>query len=62
GLEPLPEIEREPFDDDTLEVAHFYSGIADPRMKAFVKRVIRDAVEIGDKEPDDAGPSGNGTD
>lgn len=61
GLEPQ-EIKREPFDEDTLEVAHFYSGIADPKMKAFVKRMMREAVEIGDQEPEDAGPSGNGTD
>jgi transcriptional regulator with XRE-family HTH domain len=60
--EDAPEMTSEPWDEDTIEVAHFYSGIADPRMKAFVKRVIRDAVEIGDKEPEDAGPSGDGTD
>ena len=63
GFAPeTPEILNEPFDEDTLEVAHFYHGIADPRMKAWVKNMMRTAVEITDKEPDDAGPSGNGTD
>lgn len=62
GLAGLPEIERETWDEDTIEVAHFYSGIADPKMKAFVKNIMRNAVEITGDEPADAGPSGDGTD
>ncbi len=60
GLEP--EIEREPWHEDTLEVAHFYNGIADPRMRERVKRIMMSAVEIFEEEPEDAGPSGNRTD
>lgn len=60
GLEP--EIEREVWHEDTLEVAHFYNGIADPRMRERVKRIMMSAVEIFDEEPEDAGPSGNRTD
>lgn len=57
-----PEIEREAWHEDTLEVAHFYNGIADPRMRERVKRIMMSAVEIFDEEPEDAGPSGNRTD
>lgn len=57
-----PEMISEPWDEDTLEVAHFFHGIADPRMRDRVKRIMKSAVEIFDEEPEDAGPSGNRTD
>jgi transcriptional regulator with XRE-family HTH domain len=57
-----PEITSEPFTEDTLEVAHMYQGIADPRFRAKFKEMLKTAVEIFDEEPADAGPSRNGTD
>lgn len=62
GRETALEIERIPLVDDALEIAHLYSGIADPRMRTWVKKIMREAIEITDKEPEDAGPSGDGTD
>ena len=60
--DPLPLVREPAWDEDTLEVAHLYSGIPDPRMRARIKELMRTAIEIIDGEPDDAGPSRNGTD
>lgn len=62
GAMTVEDLERIPFVDDAQEVAHLYSGIADPRMRERIKELIRTAVEVTDREPPDAGPSGNGTD
>lgn len=57
----LPEIEREPFTEDELEMIHMYRGVPDPRFRAGFRKMLENAVELVDgKEPADAGPSGDG--